>query len=98
MGRGVLTNEDFIAKYRDWRSLRHPTDERVEQEVSYLSKLADFIAPVPLVKATKAVRWDFQVEEATRAQSPEVRRGVFNLSINVSILFDAFRAELKRNP
>src|SRR5579862_7706963 len=49
-----ISNDEFIARYREWRSLWKPTSEQIADEVSYLSKLAELMAPVPLSKATKA--------------------------------------------
>lgn len=51
-----ITNEELIAKYRDWRSRWHPIDDQIEEEITlYLSRLAEYISPVPLSKVTKAV-------------------------------------------
>jgi hypothetical protein len=88
-----ISNEEFVAKFRDWRSLWKPTDAQMDAENSYVSKLADFIAPLPLSKLTKAVLQDFYLEEMMQPQSRESRSKV----VSASISLNAFVAEFKAN-
>lgn len=37
-----IHNEEFVAKYRDWRLQWKPTEDQIKQEIKYISKLADF--------------------------------------------------------
>jgi hypothetical protein len=69
MHQSAISNEEFIAQFRDWLLQWKPTLAEIEHEVSYLSKLAEFMAPVPLAKVTKAVLQGFQLEERRRLQS-----------------------------
>jgi hypothetical protein len=64
----------------------------IEYEVSYLSKLAEFMAPVPLAKVTKAVLRDFRLEERRRLQPGESCVKILRAVINI----DAFLAETRR--
>jgi hypothetical protein len=45
--QALISNGEFIAHYREWRLLWKPTSAQIEDEVSYLSKLAELMAPVP---------------------------------------------------
>jgi hypothetical protein len=71
MHQSAISNEEFIAQFRDWLLQWKPTLAEIEYEVSYLSKLAEFMAPVPLAKVTKAVLRDFRLEERRRLQPGE---------------------------
>jgi hypothetical protein len=66
--------------------------EQIAYEVSFLSKLAESAAPVPLVKVTKAVLRDFQWEEQVRPQPREYRMKILQAVINI----DGFLAETRR--
>ena len=92
MHQTAISNEEFVAQYRDWRLLWKPTLAEIEDEVSYLSKLAEFMAPVPLAKATKAVLQDFQLAERSRLQPGESGAKILRAVINI----DAFLAETRR--
>jgi hypothetical protein len=96
MRQSAISNEELIAQFRDWRSQWKPSLTEIEDEVSYISKLAEFMAPVPLSKVTKAVLQDFQLEEQMRPQPRESRVKI----VRAVIAFDAFRAEKsrKKNP
>jgi len=88
----AISNEEFIAQFREWRLQWKPTLAQIEDEVSCLSKLAEFIAPVPLSKATKAVLQDFQLAERSRLQPGESGAKILCAVINI----DAFLAETRR--
>jgi hypothetical protein len=92
MGQGAMSNEEFIAQFRDWRLQCKPTSAQIEDEVCYLSKLAEFIAPVPLAKVTKAVFKDFYREEQMRPQPRESRAKILSAVIEI----DAFLGETRR--
>jgi hypothetical protein len=92
MGCGAMTNEEFIAQFRDWRLQWKPTLAEIDDEVCCLSKLAQFMAPAPLSKATKAVLVDFQWEAQMRAQSRESRAKI----LSAVIAIDAFLGEIRR--
>lgn len=87
-----ISNDEFIARYREWRSLWKPTSEQIADEVSYLSKLAELMAPVPLSKATKADLRDFYWEERIRPQPRESRAAILSAEIEI----DAFLDETRR--
>ena len=95
----TIPNEEVIAKYRDWRSQWKPKPEWVDDEITfYVSKLAEFISPLPLSKVTKAVMHDFYHEEMVRImrdkKSGEVRWPTDKL-MGAWIQFDAFLADLR---
>ena len=56
-----MTNEEFIARYSDWRPKyrQNFTDEEIAEELAFISELAKFMAPIPLYRATKAVQRDY---------------------------------------
>ena len=58
--KNQISNEELIAQYREWCLLWKPTLAQIDDGVSYLSKLAELMAPVPPSKATKRVLRDFQ--------------------------------------
>lgn len=88
----AISNEDFIAQFREWRLRWKPSLTEVEDEVSCISKLAEFVAPVPLSKVTKAVLQDFRLEEQRRPQPRESRVKTLRAVIEI----DGFLAELRR--
>ena len=79
-------------QFRDWCSQRKHSLTEIEDEISYISKLAEFMAPVPLSKATRAVLQDFQLEEQMRPQARESRVKI----VRAVMAFDAFRTETQR--
>lgn len=92
MHQRAISNEELIAQFRDWLLQWKPTLAEIEYEVSYLSKLAEFMAPVPLAKVTKAVLRDFRLEERRRLQPGESWLKILRAVINI----DAFLAEARR--
>ena len=91
MKEEVMKNEDFIERFRDWRTQWKPTEEQVDAGLSHASKLAELIAPTPLCKVTKVVLKDFNWEQMKHAPR-ESRRNV----MLAAIAFEAFVGELKR--
>ena len=87
-----ISNEEFIAQYREWSLLWRPTSEQIAYEVSCLSELADSMAPVPLSKATKAIFQDFYRDEQFRPQPRESRAKILSAAIKI----DAFLSETQR--
>jgi hypothetical protein len=64
----------------------------IEYQVSYISKLADFMAAVPLSQVTKPVLYDFYQEEHIHARSRESHVDIMRAAISL----DAFRADKRR--
>jgi hypothetical protein len=111
--RRAISNEEFIAKYREWLSPWKLTEGEprekdssklpegeIEDVVSYLCRLAKRIAPVPVSKATKAVRQDFAREEQMRAceehqRSREGRVKNIMKILRAVIALDRFFADLE---
>jgi hypothetical protein len=85
--RVAMSNEEFITKFRDWRSAGRATEGKIEQEVSFISRLAEFMAPLPVSKATKAVTHDFYWNEEMAAGRKNVVPWM---------MLDAFLADLRR--
>jgi hypothetical protein len=93
MGDCVDRNfEGLAAKFRDWRSRAKMPDEQLEEEVSYLSRLAEFIGPVPLSKITKAVIQDFYLEEQIRVYQEGAD---LEKNMDIAIVVDDFLTELR---
>jgi hypothetical protein len=86
------TNEEFIAEFSDWCSQHKFPSAEIEEQVSCISKLAGFMAPVPHSKMTKAVLQDFYLEELMRPQTRESRTTI----VRALISLDAFRADKRR--
>ena len=91
-----ISNEEFIARYREWRSLWKPTSEQVAYEVSYLSKLAELMAPIPLSNATRADFQDFYRDEEFRPQPRESRAKILSAAIAIDVFLDETRRKGKR--
>src|SRR5690242_4928359 len=87
----MLSNEEYVAAFRDWLSLRKPTEEEIESSVSYVSELANRMAPVPLSKATKAVTQDFYLDHYMKKHPA----GEFRKLLRAAIMLDGFREYLR---
>jgi hypothetical protein len=100
--KSTMSNEELIAKFRDWRSwwYKKPAEE-LEEEVSYISKLAEFMAPVPLSEVTKAVLQDFYLDQQMQdfylhQQMHSQPRGSRPVIMHTHIVIDAFFGDLRR--
>jgi len=88
----AMSNEEIIERFRLWRLQWNPTDRQAQEEIAVISKLAEFIAPLPLSKTTKAVRQDFYLEELMRPQHLRVASAAL---MDALINFDAFLKDLR---
>jgi acid stress-induced BolA-like protein IbaG/YrbA len=88
----ATSNEDFLAEFRDWCSQHKLSSTDIEYQVSYVSELGDFMAPVPLSQVTKAVLYDFFQEQHIHARSRESHKNIMRAAISL----DAFRADKRR--
>jgi hypothetical protein len=87
----AISNEEFIAKFREWSSRSKSSLTEIDEEVAYISRLAAYVAPIPVSKATKAVMQDFYLEEQMRPLPREAR----TKTLRAVIMLDAFRVDLR---
>jgi hypothetical protein len=91
--KNSVSNDQFITDFRDWLSTVKASDRDVEHAISYAFKLAKLVAPVPLIKLTKALVRDFYMDEQMSPQLLESRGKL----IHAQIYFDAFITEVRRS-